>query len=83
MKRLFTLLLIVYATYPLSAAEPPRLSLRQIVDTHELIKPQTGEWKWADIPWMLSMKEARAKAIETGRPILVALCAQGSLAGCL
>lgn len=83
MNRNLAILFALLAVVPLQAADPPRLSLRQIVDTHELIKPQAGEWKWAEIPWIVSMKEARLKAVKEGKPLLVATCAQGSIAGCL
>ena len=36
-----------------------------------LIKPQKGESRWAQIPWLLSVREARRKAAAEGKPMLV------------
>jgi hypothetical protein len=36
-----------------------------------LIKPDTGEEKWQQIPWMISLWEARKKAAGEGKPILL------------
>ena len=36
-----------------------------------LIKPQTGEEKWQQIPWMVDLWAARKKAAAEGKPILL------------
>jgi len=38
---------------------------------HALIKPQAGEDKWAQIPWLESLWEARKQAAREGKPILL------------
>jgi len=38
---------------------------------HTLIKPQPGESKWATIPWLISLPEARKRAVAEGKPIFV------------
>ena len=38
---------------------------------HALIKPQTKEEKWLQIPWMISLWEARQRAATEGKPILL------------
>lgn len=38
---------------------------------HESIKPQTGEWKWAKLPWHTRLAEAREKAAKEGKPLFV------------
>jgi len=40
---------------------------------HRLIKPVTGEARWAEVPWMPSANiwAARKKAVEEGRPLLI------------
>ena len=38
---------------------------------HALIKPSAEEWKWAAIPWQTSLWEARRKAAQEGKPILL------------
>lgn len=37
----------------------------------KLIKPARGESRWAEIPWMLSVYDARKKAAEFGKPIFI------------
>jgi hypothetical protein len=34
-----------------------------------LIKPAEGESRWAEIPWLIDVYEARKKAAEEGKPI--------------
>jgi hypothetical protein len=50
-------------------AEP--IPQRDFKSLHALIKPQAGEWRWAAIPWETSLWEARRKAAELGKPILL------------
>ena len=38
---------------------------------HALIKPQAGEDKWAQIPWLENLWEARKQAARQGKPILL------------
>ncbi len=38
---------------------------------HALIKPSAEEDKWAQIPWLTSLWEARKKAAAEGKPILL------------
>ncbi len=38
------------------------LSAEQFAKTLALIKPQPGESKWTEIPWLLSVHDARVKA---------------------
>ncbi len=44
---------------------------KQFAALHALIKPQPGEDKWAEIPWLTSLWEARRKAAAEGKPILL------------
>jgi hypothetical protein len=37
---------------------------------HKLICPQPGESKWARIPWMWNLMEARKRAVEEDKPLL-------------
>ena len=37
----------------------------------ELIRPQSGESHWRDIPWLTSLHEARVQAAAEGKPILL------------
>jgi len=38
---------------------------------HRMIKPLPREEKWADIPWMTSLWDARQRAAREGKPILL------------
>src|SRR5262249_35268827 len=48
-----------------------RLPAEDLVQIHKLIKPQSGESKWAQIPWMISLWEARQKAGAEGKPLFI------------
>ncbi len=39
--------------------------------THKLIKPQPGESRWREVPWLTSLWEARQKAAAAGKPMVV------------
>ena len=45
--------------------------IKDLNELMTLIKPQSAEEKWAEIPWMSSLWEARRKAAEQGKPILL------------
>jgi hypothetical protein len=53
------------------AAEPAAIPPDQFDKLHKMIKPQPGEMLFEQIPWYLSVYEARKKAAEEGKPILV------------
>lgn len=56
------------------AAEKTRytaLSPKEFEQLHSLIKPRRGEWKFAEITWEPTVYEARKKAAEAGKPILI------------
>ena len=53
------------------AEEPKAIPPEQFDMLHKMIKPQPGELRFQDIPWLLSTYEARKKAAEEGKPILV------------
>jgi hypothetical protein len=36
-----------------------------------IIKPRVEETKWEEIPWQVDLWQARRKAAETGKPILL------------
>lgn len=52
-----------------SAAEP--ISPESFEKLQALIRPETGEDKWAQIPWVTSLWDARIEAAREGRPILL------------
>ena len=38
---------------------------------HRLIRPQPGESRWMEIPWLIDLHEARKKAASEGKPLFV------------
>jgi hypothetical protein len=71
MKRLLPLALLAIAGAPLGtpAAEP--VTPEQAAKLFALIKPQTGEEKWQQIPWTTDLWAARQRAAKEGKPILL------------
>jgi hypothetical protein len=57
----------------ISPSEFPRL--------HALIKPQAGEAKWAKIPWMTNLSEARRRAVAEDKPLLLWRSGGGDVLG--
>jgi hypothetical protein len=53
------------------AQQPKPIPPEQFDKLHQLIKPQGGELRFQEIPWHLSVWEARKQAAEQGKPILV------------
>jgi hypothetical protein len=48
---------------------------------HRLIKPQPGESKWATIPWLTDLAEARRKAAAEDKPLFVWRAGGGEILG--
>jgi hypothetical protein len=40
-------------------------------EVRNLIKPHPGESRWMEIPWLISLWDARQKAAAEGKPIFV------------
>jgi hypothetical protein len=51
------------------AADP--IPEARVEELRALIKPRPTEEKWLQIPWQSSLWEARQKAAEEGKPILL------------
>lgn len=51
-------------------------------ELHRLMKPRADEWKWAQIPWMSDLAEARKKAAAEGKPLYVWTMAGEPLGQC-
>jgi hypothetical protein len=75
------LIVLVLSTgaVPLQAAEP--IPPEQFGKLHAMIRPQAGEAKWAEIPWITDLWEARQKAAAEGKPIFFR-SASGDPLGC-
>jgi hypothetical protein len=53
------------------AATPQSLTAANFESLRTLIKPHAGEDKWAEIPWLTDLWEARKRAAAEGKPILL------------
>ena len=54
-----------------AAESPQAIPTYQFDKLHQLIKPQAGELRFQEIPWLLSVWDARKQAAAEGKPILV------------
>lgn len=66
---------------PVTAAEP--IPLEQFEAIQKMVKPRPGEYKWADAPWLLSVREGQKQAAAQGKPLAIVTAAVGCFAGCL
>ena len=71
MKRVLVVLTLVgpLSSEYMAGAEP--IQAQEFQQLHALIKPHRGEAKWAQIPWLTSLWEARQRAAAEGKPILL------------
>ncbi len=53
------------------AAEDGGIEPGQLGRLHALIKPQPGEARWAEVPWLTDLAEARRRAAAEDRPLYV------------
>lgn len=58
------------------APEERPLGAETFSPLHRQIKPQPGEARWMDIPWLTDLQQARQKAATEGKPLF--LMASGS-----
>jgi hypothetical protein len=64
------------------ADNPSRpLSPSEFDQLHALIRPQPGESRWAEVPWMTSLWEARKKAAAEGKPLFIWVISDGHPCG--
>jgi hypothetical protein len=49
----------------------PAMATGEFEALHRLIKPKAGESAWAEVPWLISLWEARTRAAAQGKPILL------------
>ncbi len=42
------------------------------------IRPQPGESRWREIPWLTSVREARERSVREDKPIVIFTAADGS-----
>lgn len=60
----------VLASPGLAQEQPAPIPTEQFGKLHKLIKPQPGELRFHEIPWLIDVWEARKKAAAEGKPIL-------------
>ena len=54
------------------AASPgDELKLKDLDSLKTLVKPRVEETKWEEIPWMVDLWDARTKAAQTGKPLML------------
>ena len=68
---LLTAIVVTASGVTLTAAEPRPIPADQFERLCQMVKPQAGESKWMDVPWLLSVQEARQKAAAEGKPIFI------------
>jgi hypothetical protein len=59
------------STGVLRAEQPKPIPADQFDKLHKMIKPQPGESRFMEIPWVMSLWEGRQKAAAEGKPMLV------------
>jgi hypothetical protein len=55
-------------------AAPPeetKLNPESFAQLRKQIRPQPGESRWMDIPWLIDVHEARRKAAAEGKPLFL------------
>jgi hypothetical protein len=67
----FALVLMLSSPWSAPADSAKPHPAEQFDALHKMIKPQAGELRFQEIPWLLSVWEARKKAAAEGKPILV------------
>jgi hypothetical protein len=51
--------------------EPKPIPRDQFDKLHKMIRPQAGELRFQEIPWLLNVHDARKQAAAEGKPILI------------
>jgi len=64
-------LAVLLLAAPVAARYSPEVTEETFDAVHGLIKPQLGEVLFLEIPWVINVTEARKKAAEEGKPLLV------------
>jgi hypothetical protein len=58
-----------------------KISINDFAALHRLIKPQPGEAKWAEVPWLTNLQEARRRAVAEDKPLLLWRAGGGDVLG--
>jgi hypothetical protein len=68
---LIGLAIVALGTAPLPAQPPKPIPPEQFDKLYKMIKPQSNESLFMQVPWVLSLWEGREKAAAEGKPLLV------------
>ena len=80
-KTVFAALLLLPGTLALRAADDSRIAPEQFDKLHKMIRVQPDEQRFWQIPWKLTIREARQQAAAQGKPIFVWAGAGGAPIG--
>jgi hypothetical protein len=72
---------IARGNVPLSWPVGAPIPEAQVEQLHKFICPQPTESKWARLPWMWNLMEARKKAVESDKPLLFWRAGGGDVLG--
>jgi hypothetical protein len=64
-----------------SVVAGPQITINQLDGLHRLIKPQPNESKWARIPWLTNLQEARKRSAAEDKPLLLWRSGGGDVLG--
>lgn len=62
---------VVWLVLPIRLLGSEPWTPEQFASLHAMIKPQAGEQRFWQIPWKLSISEAREQASKEGKPLFV------------
>ncbi len=60
-----------------SATNDTKLNAESFATIHRKIRPQNGESRWMEIPWLTDLHEARRKAAAEGKPLFLMVSGKG------
>ena len=80
-KSLWTLALLTVCHQTGSARAEGPFRPDQFDAVHQLIKPQPGESKWARVPWLTNLNDARQRAVAEDKPLLLWRAGGGDVLG--
>lgn len=74
-------LLMADASSHIAVAQPAtgdaEINSKTFAAIHKQIKPQPGESRWMEIPWLTDLHEARQKAAAEGKPLFLMVSGKG------
>lgn len=74
-------MLLLFTALALCADDPAPIPVDRFETLQRMIRPQAGEQRFWEIPWKLTIQEAREEAAKAGKPIFVWAGAGGAPIG--